>query len=274
MTKKVLNFLRKNVPHSYNVKTIDRCLYGGKDYKKDVRRLNTIKTILCRLTKQELITRIDRGCYQANIDISLLHRLESPPSLLHGIVLECKTTKQLQKCIDGIPAKVFTDEALRLLTALGFIQSTNYRYNRIIWYEGRRITITVHLMGKIDVSIRSSDNPLGYLDFLKMLDFLNGFLEQLAPFSNKKVVDVLEMGIAKDFRKLRLEGVKCVTLKAFSNAWARIYWHKDLKMTRFEHHLVPRMTLDDALKSLSILTNPINYRCESKPDDPENPSYG
>ena len=274
ITKKVLDFLRKNVPHTYNAKTIDRCLYGGKGYKKDVRRINTIKTILCRLTKKELIARTDRGRYQANIDISLLYKLENPPSLLHGIMLESKTTKQLQKCIDGIPSKVFTDDALMLFHSLGFTDTTNYRYYRDLWFEGRNITITVHLKGKVDVYINSSDNPLAYPDFLNVLRFLDGFLERLAPFSNRKVVEVLEVGIAKDFRHLRLEGVKCVTLKAFSNAWARIYWHNGLKVTRFEHHLVPRMTLDDALKSLSILTNPINYRCEPKPDDPENPSYG
>ena len=58
-----------------------------------------------------------------------------------------------------------------------------------------------------------------------------------------------------------------VSLKNFKNAWARIYYHHNLKATRFEHHLNLEMTLDDALKSLSILTNPINYTFKSESED-------
>jgi hypothetical protein len=189
-------------------------------------------------------------------------------------MLECKTTKILQKFIDGIPLKQYTDESLMLLHSLGFLSTTNYRYYRDLWYEGRKITITVHLKGKVDVYVNSSDNPLIYPDFLKMLDFLNGFLERIAPFSERKVVKLLEVGLAKDFKQLRLDGVKSISLKAFTNAMARIYYKDDIRATRFEHHLAPSMTLDDALRSLSILTNPINYKEETRLDDPNNPSYG
>ncbi len=265
-TKKVLDFLRKNAQHEYNANTIDRTLLGEKDYKKDKKRIGTIKTILSRLTKQGKISRTKRGFYQANIDISLLHQLENPPLMLHGIMLECKTTKKLQKHIQGIPSKEYTTEALQLLNALDFIPSTNYRYYRDLWFEGRKITVTVHLMGKVDVHINSTKNPLSYPDFLKVLTYLGGFLEKLSPFSDRKVVQVLEMGVAKDFRQLRLDGVKSVSLKNFTNAWARIYYKDDIKATRIEHHITGRMTLDDALKSLSILTNPINYSRESASD--------
>lgn len=272
-TKKVFDFLRKNAPHDYNAKTIDRMLFGEKDYKKDKKRMGTIKTILSRLVKQGKISRVSRGQYQANIDISLLHQIENPPSTLHGIMLECKTTKKLQKGIHGIPSKEYTEEALQLLNALDFIPTTNYRYYQDLWFEGRRITITVHLMGKVDIHINSNKNPLGYPDFLKVLTYLGGFLEKLSPFSDRKVVQVLEVGVARDFRQLRLDGVKSVSLRNFTNAWARIYYKDDIKATRFEHHIVGRMTLDDALKSLSILTNPLNYKHESKSEDPNDPSY-
>ncbi len=264
-TKKVLDFLCRNAPQMYNVKTISKCLHISEQ---------TVKVCLYRLSKQNKISRHCRGFYQANIDISLLQQLENPPTTLHGIMLECKTTKELQKTIDGIPSNQYTDEALILLYSLGFLPTTNHRYHRDLWYEGRKITITVHMKGKVDVYINSSNNPLTYPDFLKMLTYLDGVLEQLAPFSNRKVVDLLEVGLAKDIKQLRLDGVKCVALSVFTNAWARIYYKDDIKATRFEHHLVPKMTLDDALRSLSILTNPINFRIESKPDDSNNPSYG
>jgi len=263
--KRILDFLRKNAPHAYNAKTISKCLHIPE---------KAVRVSLYRLYKQGEIDRQCRGFYWANIDISLLRQIENPPTMLHGIMLDCKTTKRLQKTIDGIPCKEYTDEALMVLNALGFTPSTNYRYYRVLWYDGRCITITVHLKGKIDIYINSSDNPLDYPSFLRMLTFLDGVLEKLAPFGDRKVVRVLTAGIAKDYRQLRLEGVKSVTLKNFSNAWARIYYKDDLKATRFEHHVVLKMTLDDALRSLSILTNPINYTVESKPMDKDNPSYG
>jgi len=273
-TKKVLDFLRSNANHPYNAKTIDRAIYGKKDYKNDKKRMGTIKTILSRLAKNGTIRRVSRGFYQANINTSMLHQLENPPTLLHGIMLDCRTTEKLQKCIHGIPSKEYTDEALELFFALGFVSTTNYRYHNDLWYEGRKITITVHLKGKIDVYINSSNNPIDYPGFLKILAFLDGYLVNLAPFRDRKVVRLLEIGVAKDFKQLRLEGAQCISLKAFTNAWARVYYKKDINATRFEHHLTPNMTLDDALKSLSILTNPINFRYEPKPEDPNNPAYG
>jgi len=263
--KRVLDFLRKNVRYSYNAKTISRCLHLPE---------NSVKVCLHRLLKKNIIYSDDPGFYQAYVDISLLSQLENPPMLLHGIMLECNTTEKLQKCMDGIPSNEYTDEALQWLYSLGFLPTTNYRFYKTLWYEGRKITITIHVIGKVDVSISSTKNPLSYPDFLKMLTYLDGVLDRFAPFSNRKVVDVLEVGVAKDYRQLRLDGVKGVALKAFTNAWARIYYKDDIKATRFEHHIVGRMSLDDVLKSLSIMTNPVNYRCEEKSDDSNNPSYG
>ena len=43
----------------------------------------------------------------------------------------------------------------------------------------------------------------------------------------------------------------------------------DQSLTRVEHHLVLEMSLDDALKSLSVLTTPVNYEKQvlSRPDE-------
>jgi hypothetical protein len=89
---------------------------------------------------------------------------------------------------------------------------------------------------------------------------LDGYFEEIAPFKDRRVVRLKEVGLAKDFRELRLEGVKSVSLRAFKNAWARIYYKDDQQLTRVEHHLALDMSLDEALKSLSVLTTPVNYR--------------
>lgn len=263
-TSKILDFLRRNAPRSYNSKAIHNYL--------DIPE-KSVKVVLHRLVKKRKIFRDSKGFYAAYIDISLLSQLENPPTTLHGIMLECKTIMQLQKHIDGIPCKEYTEDAIRLFHALDFTPSTNYRYNRVVWFEGRRITITIHLKGKIDIYINSTKNPLIYPDFLRILSYLEGFLEKLVPLHNKRVVQLLEVGVAKDYRQLRLDGVKSVTLHSFTNAWSRIYYKDEKTGTRFEHHFEARMNLDDALKSLSILTNPINYRFELKPEDPDDPSY-
>lgn len=233
-----------------------------------------MKVCLHRLEKKSEIFRDTKGFYAAYIDISLLSQLENPPTTLHGIMLECKTLIELQKHIDGIPSKEYNDEIISLLNAMKFNPTTNYRYNRVVWFDGRRITITVHLKGKIDIYINSSNNPIIYPDFLRILSFLEGFLENVAPLKERKVVQLLEVGIAKDYRQLRLDGIKSVTLHSFTNVWSRIYYKDEKTGTRFEHHLEARMNLDDALKSLSILTNPINYRYEAKPETSNDPSYG
>ena len=264
-TKKVLEFLRKNAPRPYNAKTISKCLKIP---------LNSVKVSLHRLVKQDIIFCDTPGFYVAYIDISLLSQLENPPTTLHGIMLECKTTFELQKCIDGIPSKEFTDEVLRLFGVLDFLPTSNYRYYKVLWFEGRRITITFQLQGKVDIYINSTNNPIIYPDFLRILSYLEGFLEKLVPLHDRRVVWLLEAGVAKDYRQLRLDGVKSVSLKSFTNVWSRIYYKDEKTGTRFEHHWTGRMNLDDALKSLSILDNPINYKIETKPDDPDNPSYG
>jgi hypothetical protein len=38
-----------------------------------------------------------------------------------------------------------------------------------------------------------------------------------------------------------------------------MYYKDDQQLTRVEHHLTLDMSLDEALKSLSVLTYPVNY---------------
>jgi len=166
-TKKVLDFLRKNAPQQYNAKTLSKILKIP---------LNSVKVSLRRLVEQRRLFLDSPGFYVAYIDISLLSQLDNPPTALHIIMLECKTMIGLQKCIDDIPSKEYSDEAFRLFSVFDFIPTSNYRYYKVLWFEGRRITITVHLQGKLDIYIKSTDNPIIYPDFLRILSYLEGIL--------------------------------------------------------------------------------------------------
>jgi hypothetical protein len=140
-----------------------------------------------------------------------------------------------------------------------------------VWWENRRITITVFETCKLHVYISSSKHPLSFPEFESLLVFLDGFLDAIAPFDEPRLVRLKEVGLAKDFKELRLDGVSSVSLRAFRNAFARIYYKDDIQATRVEHHLMLDMPLDVALKSLSILTHPVNYarmlQEENKPDE-------
>lgn len=250
-----MKYLQKNAYHEYNAKTLSRVLKISE---------NKIKVYLNRLHNKGIILRTTKGMYKAYADLNVLRnqQLTNPPTLLHGILLECSLLPKVTKRVQGTPPKqVFvTSDIKNWLHAHGFgFRDDNHSFFRFVWWEGRKITVSFFMSGKVEIYISSSKNPLDYPSFELLLSFLDGFFEDVAPFKDRRVVKLKEVGLAKDFKELRLEGVKSVSLRAFKNAWARIYFKDDQNLTRVEHHLVLEMSLDDALRSLSVLTTPVNY---------------
>jgi len=227
---------------------------------------NKVKVYLNRLHNKGVILRTTKGMYKAYADMTVLRQqqLTNPPTLLHGILLECSLFPKVTKHPQGTPPKgivCYVDDSLKAwLLAHDFgYRGDNYSWNRFLWWENRRISVSVFRTGKLNIYISSTKHPLSYPEFELLLSFLDGFFSEVAPFKDRRVVKLKEVGLAKDFKELRLEGLKSVSLRAFKNSWARIYYKDDQQLTRVEHHLVLDMSLDDALKSLSILTNPVNY---------------
>lgn len=258
-TKKLLNFMRKNAYHEFNAKTLSQLLKINKQ---------KITVYLNRLHNKGSIMKTAPGFYKASADMTILrqNQLLNPPTLLHGIMMECMIVRKITKYPPGTPQKSdiviskLGSELVRWLRANEFMfRDDNDSWFRYVWWENHRITLTVHGNGKLDIYIGCSRNPLSLPEFEAVLLFLDGFLDAIAPFRDRRVVHLKEVAVAKDFKELRLDGVKSVSLRAFKNAWTRIYYKDDLGATRFEHHLVLDMPLDDALKSLSILTHPVNY---------------
>lgn len=258
-TNKVLNFLRKNAYREYNARTLSRILKIDE---------NKMKVYLNRLHNKGLILRPVKGFYKAIADITVLRQqqLTNPPTLLHGIMMECSIIKYVTKYPPGTPPKrkfvtqKFDKFLLNWLKANEFVfRDDNHSWFRYLWYQQWRITLTITSNAKLCIYIAASKHPLNLYDFNSILLFLDGYLDAIAPFKDRRVTRLKEIALAKDFKELRLDGLKSVSLHAFRNAWTRIYYKDDVEATRFEHHLVLDMPLDDALKSLSILTNPVNY---------------
>ena len=243
--RQLLIYLQKNSKHSFQPKI----LY---DIFKEKIQLNTIRQSLRRLEKRGKVIRESYGFYHAKMTADILHFLETPPTLLHGIKLECQSVQELQNTIEGITSQNYNDTVLKWFDALGFIPSTNYRYGKELWFDSRHIKITVHLKGLVEVFINSTKNPLSYPDFCKMLDYLSGYLEPVTPF-NSRNVRLVQVGVAKDYYDLRLDGVSCISLHKFVNDWSKIYYKSAISAIRIERHLTCSLQLDEALNTLAVL---------------------
>jgi len=254
LSEEIVKLLESNPRIQHNAKSIDRSLQNGKNYKVDKKRIAKIRTELNRLHNKKIIKKPSRGFYQAIIKPKTLKVLENPPVTLHGIKLEMKILENNINGMEGIPSN--NNKYAAWLVANDFEVTTNKRSTCVKWFEQRRVTITVHGSGLVEIFIKASKNPLVLNDFLRCLDWLNGFFEPVTPF-RKRNVSLVQVGVARDFEQLRMEDVGCISLRKFVNDWCQVYYKKEIGATRFEHHLTftkPKLTLEEAVNSLMLLT--------------------
>lgn len=254
LAEEIVELLESNPRIQHNAKSIDRSLQPKEDYYPDKNRIAKIRTELNRLHKKKVIKKPARGFYQAIIKPKTLSVLENPPVTLHGIKLQMEILENNINGIQGIPSHSNKFEAW--LISNDFEATTNYRYTVAKWFEQRKVTVTVHRSGLVEIFIRASSNPLVLNDFLRLLDWLNGFFEPVTPFKRRNV-SLVQVGVARDFEQLRMEDVGCISLRKFVNDWCQIYYKEEIGKTRFEHHLTfkdPVLTLEEAVNSLMLLT--------------------
>jgi len=234
----------------YNAKAIYNAIYGSKNKPADKKVIAKIRTELKRLSDRNKIRRRTRGFYQAKAIPKVLSALENPEIELHGIKLECKLIENNTFGVEGIPAQNNTID--QWIKTNKFEATGGNRWYKHQWWNNRKITITIHSKGLVELFIHATNNPLTLQDFLRCLDYLDGFFSDIVLFKRSEV-QVRQIGIARDFEHLRLEGVSSVSLRKFVNDWCQIY-NKN-KGVRMEHHLTLKMSLEDAINSLSILTS-------------------
>lgn len=222
----ILVFLKKNPLHSYSAKSLEHYLHLN---------INSIRSELRRLHDKGVIHRESHGFYRIKMDGETLYYLEHPPTLLHGIMVSMNSLNQkLQNDIHGISA---------MLCNFGFEQTVGEKArNKKRWCKAfhynddinRLVTVTVHKIGRVDVYLNCSNHPVNYFEFRDMLKFVEGNISFLSPFGNQRVV---EFGIAKDFRSIRMSGCNELSLRVFMNHWFRIYDKEKLGATRIEQHI-------------------------------------
>lgn len=243
--EKILGFLKNNPRYSYNAPTI------FKHFKGEI-NLNTIRCELRRLEESKKILRETHGFYRIRLDSETLYYLENPPTLLHGIMVSMNRIRKLQKTIDTIPApscNLDVDDVERL-RANGFVLKTNKRLVHVFDFDDdvdRRVTITVHGNGRVDIYLNCSNHPVNYHEFRDILNHCNGVVSFLGLFGNQRVVS---FGMAKDYHEVRMTGCSELSLRAYMNQWFRVYNKEALGVTRVEQHLFPRDLPVSALMSM------------------------
>ena len=259
LNKKILETMQKDPRCQYTATMLDRLFYKGeqKHYikKKHSKQIQCIRSELSRLLSREKIVKHRRGYYSLKITPATLKYLENPPITVHGLKLECRAKQTLQKTILRITAnnnKTYTKEMLNWFKAMSFKESTKYRWFRRIPWEGRGLNITIHLNGLIEIWVKSSELPLSYPDMVRFCSYINGFLSTLKP----EDIMVRQIGVAKDFQSLRMDGISSITLHKFMNDWSKIYYKETIGAVRIERHLTCTISLEQCMNTLFLLNNP------------------
>lgn len=257
LSNEILTILENNGNMQYNSKAILDTIYGSKSRDmppSEMRRITAkIRTELKRLSDRKKINRKQRGFYQAKPLPHVIQKLENPNVQLHGLKIECYIVENNTKGMLPIPPK---NNIENWLDARGFEPISHNRWSLTRWWENKKITFIIHSKGLIEIFARASNNPFEFLDFSRWLDWLNGFFDPL--IFDRKEMWVRQIGYARDFRLLRLEGVSSVSLQVMMNVWSQVYQKGD--MVRFEHHMTfPKTTIDvdTVARSLMMLTTPM-----------------
>jgi hypothetical protein len=87
---------------------------------------------------------------------------------------------------------------------------------------------------------------------VRLCSYLNGFLSTIKP----EDIMVRQIGVAKDFQSLRMDGVSSITLHKFMNDWSKIYYKETIGAVRIERHLTVNLSLEQAMNTLFLLNSP------------------
>lgn len=270
LSKRILSVFRHDPRTQYNAVTIDRLLYGKIRYEKHTRKkqIKQIRKELDRLEKRGLVLRSQKGFYTLRISAKTLHLLDNPPVVAHGIKIEATMSKigLPQKTILGITSHDPTFDLVGWLRTMDFTETTKKRYVKRFFWEGRFITLTVHTgCGLIEVWIKCSDNPMDFSSMYRFREYMRGLLSPVSDLSDAKI---REIGLNKDFRELRLEGISSMSLHVFMNAWSRIYYKESIGAVRVETHWVGSISFQDCVELIGKVNAPVvREKVKTKWDD-------
>jgi len=213
-----------------------------------------VKKALSRMYKEGLINRLPGGFYQCQADLTKIRAQEIPPLEVHGIKIELDI--DIFKC-PFVPAGLLSGT---------FNQVKNHRVVYKLDFRKRAVTISHCSNGLIEIFVKGKP-ALSYDEFLAFTDWLDGLFTGAGWGFWGNFPRIKQLGINRDYIKVRLGKVKDLSLQYFKNCWVQIYDKKG--QTRIEDHSALDIGLPEALKIIQQLQDPIKY----KPDMTKRDGY-
>ena len=270
LSARILELFKADPRTEYNATTIDRILHPQTHYKKKERKkeLSKIRMELHRMAKKGLIEHDHRGFYSLRLTSRTLAQFDHPPLLCHRIHMTTTMlksgTQQKTMVGDDFEWKNFDEKAvIRYLVNAHYQKTTNDRYYKQIYVDGRRVTVTAHPKSKnrtLEVSINCTNNPMQYPDFIGVINSVKGYIMDICEF-RLVYLDLIECNV--DFPMLRMEGVSCLTLKTFVNGWLRVYNKPEIDVMRMEAGWTGKIPISDALNALLVASASVMKKHEA-----------
>jgi hypothetical protein len=224
---KIVSYLIKSSPAPIGPKML--AIYTELPYcvvKKQLRRILA--------EPKSPIVQVHRGWYRGKIQEEFLAALPLEKKLgLHGIKFE-------GKCPQRNSPYSLVRAAKRQYRKRG----TYYEF-----FGERKVTVTVHAMGLVEVFISTTSKQMDFMEFDRFISWMRGLLS----FVDDGTWRLRLFGMAVDIKGLRIEGAESISLKAFRNAWARAY-QKGRDTLRVEAHATVDITVPEIYDWLSRFT--------------------
>ncbi len=225
INKKVLRYLVENFPTQFRPKQIAKALNMKQ---------NSVRSAVRRLEEKGEIKKTHHGFYSAKITPELIKKLEIQQIRMHGLKIEWRSNFDTRSFF--IAHKKFT--------------FSDYKDTYHFQFEGRRVVLSAHKMGLVEVWLSCDDQAITFIEFTRYVAWLKGLLGDTMFYGGKPKLK--QIGINIDLQTLHLDGVKNITLHRFVNAWSRIYQKRE-DMLRIETHLTLELELGEALNILQTL---------------------
>lgn len=228
---KILDLLRVEAPVAYQPKQIAFFI------KEPVA---TVRVILRRMAQAHVIGQDLRGFYRAIFNLDDLLKTEAPELRIHGLMILGNVTELKQG-----------SHFCYLLETKGK-PASGHRTRIILPFQGRDCRIMYSESGTLEIFLSSTKYPLDYSLFEQFVGFLDYVLA-----GNVRILDlnIVEIGLGRDFKTWRMEGLSSLKIHGFLNAWKQIY--KKGEGPRVEVHIHDRITVTDALNILRATAEPL-----------------
>ena len=213
--------------------------------------IGTVKPYLRQMVVEDEIIQHDKGLY-----LSTSHRVQesgaiTEPLTTHGIKIEHRYNPK--------KAPPFLRAAIPV-TFETHLHRINHSLTTNLVFDNRKIRITLHeKAGLIEVFVNNTNSPYTLEDFRMWVAWLNGKFEMIPTGA----WIIRQIGFNWDTSRIRLEGIKGISLQKFENIWIQLY-QKTKNLVRIESHLTTEISLQEALEIMFDLADIMDRKIIAK----------